>query len=172
MSIFSETISEIIRVSPMNWLKAFWQRLSTPLPRESSTVPTRESLQYDEAMSNFTPRAQQVLALARKEADRFNHHFVGTEHVLLGILRLGQGTAVTVLEKMGLDLESVRREVEKQIGSGPEEAPRGLIPYTPRVKKVLMLAVKESKRCITLISVLSISCLDCCAKATVLPLVF
>jgi ATP-dependent Clp protease ATP-binding subunit ClpC len=57
----------------------------------------------DEAMSNFTPRAQQVLALARKEADRFNHNFLGTEHLLLGLIKLGQGVAVNVLQKMGLD---------------------------------------------------------------------
>ena len=63
-------------------------------------------------MSNFTPRAQQVLALARKEADRFNHNFVGTEHLLLGLIKLGQGVAVNVLQKMGLDLETVRLEVE------------------------------------------------------------
>ena len=74
----------------------------------------------DEAMNNFTPRAQQVLALARKEADRFNHNFVGTEHLLLGLIKLGQGVAVNVLQKMGLDLETVRMEVEKQVGSGPE----------------------------------------------------
>ena len=71
-------------------------------------------------MNNFTPRAQQVLALARKEADRFNHNYVGTEHLLLGLIKLGQGVAVNVLQKMGLDLETVRMEVEKQVGSGPE----------------------------------------------------
>src|SRR5881227_3127545 len=79
-------------------------------------------------MNNFTPRAQQVLALARKEADRFNHNYVGTEHLLLGLIKLGQGVAVNVLQKMGLDLEMV-----------------GNVPYTPRVKKVLALAGKEAK---------------------------
>ena len=91
-------------------------------------------------MNNFTPRAQQVLALARKEADRFNHNYVGTEHLLLGLIKLGQGVAVNVLQKMGLDLETVRMEVEKQVGSGPETKMVGNIPYTPRVKKVLALA--------------------------------
>lgn len=99
----------------------------------------------DEAMSNFTPRAQQVLALARKEADRFNHNFVGTEHLLLGLIKLGQGVAVNVLQKMGLDLETVRLEVEKQVGTGPDQKQVGNIPYTPRVKKVLSLAAKEAK---------------------------
>ncbi len=96
-------------------------------------------------MSNFTPRAQQVLALARKEADRFNHNFVGTEHLLLGLIKLGQGVAVNVLQKMGLDLETVRQEVEKQSKAGPDIKQVGNIPYTPRVKKVLALASKEAK---------------------------
>ena len=96
-------------------------------------------------MNNFTPRAQQVLALARKEADRFNHNYVGTEHLLLGLIKLGQGVAINVLAKMGLDLETVRMEVEKQVGPGPETKMVGNIPYTPRVKKVLALAGKEAK---------------------------
>ena len=96
-------------------------------------------------MNNFTPRAQQVLALARKEADRFNHSYVGTEHLLLGLIKLGQGVAVNVLERMGLDLESVRMEVEKEVGTGTGQKISGSIPYTPRVKKVLALANKEAK---------------------------
>lgn len=98
------------------------------------------------AMNNFTPRAQQVLALARKEADRFNHNYIGTEHVLLGLIKLGQGVAVSVLQRMGLDLESVRMEVEKEVGTGPESKSSTNIPYTPRVKKVLALANKEAKQ--------------------------
>src|SRR5437870_3807577 len=99
----------------------------------------------EQAMNNFTPRAQQVLALARKEADRFNHNFVGTEHLLLGLIKLGQGVAVNVLQKIGLDLETVRMEVEKLVGTGPDQKVIGNIPYTPRVKKVLSLAAKEAK---------------------------
>ena len=96
-------------------------------------------------MNNFTPRAQQVLALARKEADRFNHNYVGTEHLLLGIIKLGQGVAVSVFNRLNLDLETVRMEVEKQVGTGPDQKMVGNIPYTPRVKKVLALAGKEAK---------------------------
>jgi ATP-dependent Clp protease ATP-binding subunit ClpC len=98
-----------------------------------------------EPMSNFTPRAQQVLALARKEADRFHHNYVGTEHLLLGLINLGQGVAVNVLQKMGLDLDTVRQAVDDQVGLGPEAKPSGNVPYTPRVKKVLALAGKEAK---------------------------
>ena len=96
-------------------------------------------------MNNFTPRAQQVLALARKEADRFHHNYVGTEHLLLGLIKLGQGVAVSVLQKMGLDLETVRAAVEKQVGTGQETKTQTSIPYTPRVKKVLALSGKEAK---------------------------
>jgi len=96
-------------------------------------------------MSNFTPRAQQVLALARKEADRFHHNYIGTEHLLLGLINLGQGVAVNVLQKMGLDLDTVRQAVDEQVGLGPEAKPSGNVPYTPRVKKVLALAGKEAK---------------------------
>src|ERR1700739_590147 len=96
-------------------------------------------------MNDFTPRAQEVLALARKEAERFNHNYVGTEHLLLGLIKLGQGVAVNVLQKMGLDLETVRMEVEKHVESHPETKMVGNIPYTPRVKKVLALAGKEAQ---------------------------
>lgn len=96
-------------------------------------------------MQNFTPRAQQVLQLARKEADRFNHGYVGTEHLLLGLIALGQGVAVNVLQRMGVDLETVRYEVEKAVGTGPDSKTVGNIPFTPRVKKVLALAGTEAR---------------------------
>ena len=122
---------------------------SSSLSRIDRTSSPRQARQRRPAksqmMNNFTPRAQQVLALARKEADRFNHNYVGTEHLLLGLIKLGQGVAVNVLQKMGLDLETVRMEVEKQVGTGPETKMVGNIPYTPRVKKVLALAGKEAK---------------------------
>src|ERR1700716_765297 len=95
-------------------------------------------------MNNFTPRAQQVLALARKEADRFNHNYVGTEHLLLGLIKHGQGVAVNVLQKMDLDLDTVRMEVEKHVRSHPATKMVGNLPYAPRVKTVLALAGKEA----------------------------
>src|SRR5262249_21148678 len=92
-----------------------------------------------------TPRAAQILELARKEASRFNHNFVGTEHVLLGLLELASGVAVNVLKNQGLLTDVVRKEVEKQIGAGPEQQIIGHIPFTPRVIKVIELAAKEAK---------------------------
>ena len=96
-------------------------------------------------MNNFTPRAQQVLQLARREADRFNHGYIGTEHLLLGLIALGEGVAVNVLRQMGLDLETVRLEVEKAVGVGSDMKTVGNVPYTPRVKKVLALAGTEAR---------------------------
>ena len=85
------------------------------------------------------------LALALKEAKRFNHAYVGTEHLLLGRNKLGQGVAVNVLERMGLDLEKVRMEVEKHVGPSSETKMVENILYTPRAKKVLALAGKEAE---------------------------
>jgi len=83
--------------------------------------------------------------LARKEADRFNHGYVGTEHVLLGLIALGHGVAVNALLSLGIDLASVRMEVEKAVGTGPETKTIGNIPFTPRAKKVLALSASEAR---------------------------
>ena len=93
----------------------------------------------------FTPRAQQVFALAKEEADRLKHNYVGTEHLLLGLIKLGQGVAVNVLVKFGIDLKSIRREVEKQAPGGDGQKMFGNVPYTPRSKRVLMLAQKNAR---------------------------
>jgi|GEM_PF-2535600 hypothetical protein len=139
----------------MSWFKSFWKRL-TGVPTDApgvhvqirnKSMPGAPQVRYaDEPMSNFTPRAQQVLALARMEANRFNHNFVGTEHLLLGMIKLGQGTAVNVLGRMGINLETVRDAVKNQVGTGPDQENHGSVSYTPRVKIVLALAVKEAKR--------------------------
>ncbi len=94
---------------------------------------------------NYTPRAQQVIQLARSEAERFNHSYVGTEHLLLGLLVLGSGVAVTVLDRMGVSLEALRLEVEKVVGQGGETKTAGNVPFTPRAKKVLQLAAAEAR---------------------------
>ena len=96
-------------------------------------------------MNNFTPRAQQVLVLAKSEAQKYNHDCVGTEHILLGLIVLGQGVAVSALQSMGLDLNTVRAAVEKLSSQGLDTKVEGDIPMTPRVKKVLTLAGREAK---------------------------
>ncbi|MDR3227978.1 MAG: ATP-dependent Clp protease ATP-binding subunit [Puniceicoccales bacterium] len=98
--------------------------------------------------SNLTPRAQQILALARQEALRLDHSYVGTEHLLLGILRLGEGVAVNALEKLGVDLDMVRLTVEKEVGESgtAPESSHDNIPYTSRAKRVVhTLAAREAK---------------------------
>ena len=75
----------------------------------------------------------------------YDDNFVGTEHLLLGLIKLGQGVAVNVLQKLGLDLETVRMEVEKQVGTGPDQKMIGNVPFTPRVRKVLALSAKEAR---------------------------
>ena len=92
-------------------------------------------------MDNFTPRAQQVLQLA-KQADSFNHGYVGTEHILIGLIALGHGVAINALQSVGIDFESVKLEIEKAAGTGPETKTIGNIPFTPRAKKVLALSIK------------------------------
>ncbi len=101
--------------------------------------------QFGFAMNNFTPRAQQVLVLAKREAKRFGHNYVGTEHLLLGLIKLGQGVAVAALQAMGMDLETVRYEVEKHSGPTQDTEQKGDPPLTPRVKRVLALAAKEAR---------------------------
>ena len=96
-------------------------------------------------LSNFTPRAQRALQLARKEAEALNHPYVGTEHLLLGLIALGEGVAVNVLEKLDVTLDGLRREIEKAVGQGPETKTTGALPFTPRLKKVLQLAVAEAQ---------------------------
>jgi hypothetical protein len=147
---------ENISHSPMNWFKSFWKKLTAapaekpPTLRQIFGGPEPVSAgpaapPFDKSFSNFTPRAQQVLGLARKEADRLGHNFLGTEHLLLGLIKLGQGVSVNVLAKMGVNLETVRAEVEKQVGTGPGHKMIGNIPFTPRTKKVLDLARREAK---------------------------
>jgi ATP-dependent Clp protease ATP-binding subunit ClpC len=129
----------------IRFLLALMLNVEVPMSYQLSTRGQAAETQLNAMMNNFTPRAQQVLTLARKEAERFNHNYVGTEHLLLGLIELGQGVALNVLEKMGLDLKKVRMAVEKYLGSHPETKMVGDITDTPRVKKVLALAGREAK---------------------------
>jgi ATP-dependent Clp protease ATP-binding subunit ClpC len=95
--------------------------------------------------NNFTPRAQRAIQLATREADRFNHAYVGTEHLLLGLVGLGEGVAVEVLESMGVSIEDIRLAVERQVGQGGETKTAGQLPFTPRTKKIFQLALVEAQ---------------------------
>lgn len=91
----------------------------------------------------FTDRARRVIVLAQDEARMLNHNYIGTEHLLLGLIHEGEGVAAKALESLGLSLESVRQQVEEIIGQG-QQAPTGHIPFTPRAKKVLELSMREA----------------------------
>ncbi len=91
----------------------------------------------------FTDRARRVVVLAQEEARLLNHNYIGTEHVLLGLIHEGEGVAAKALEQMDISLDAVRREVEDIIGQGGG-APSGHIPFTPRAKKVLEMSLREA----------------------------
>ncbi|MFA5088015.1 MAG: ATP-dependent Clp protease ATP-binding subunit [Candidatus Omnitrophota bacterium] len=95
--------------------------------------------------NRFTERARKVIVLAKEEARRFNHDYIGTEHLLLGLIREGEGVASAVLQKLGLDLETIRIEVEKLVQPGPQTQVLGDIPFTPRSKKALELSAEEAR---------------------------
>ncbi|MDG4794330.1 ATP-dependent Clp protease ATP-binding subunit [Micromonospora sp. WMMD1082] len=91
----------------------------------------------------FTDRARRVVVLAQEEARMLNHNYIGTEHILLGLIHEGEGVAAKALESLGISLEGVRQQVEEIIGQG-QQAPSGHIPFTPRAKKVLELSLREA----------------------------
>ena len=91
----------------------------------------------------FTDRARRVVVLAQEEARLLNHSYIGTEHILLGLIHEGEGVAAKALESLGISLEAVRSQVEEIIGQGGS-SPSGHIPFTPRAKKVLELSLREA----------------------------
>jgi ATP-dependent Clp protease ATP-binding subunit ClpC len=121
----------------MNWFKSFWNQLRAAATAEADVTA------WEGQFQNYTPRAQKVVDLARKQSTRLNRDFVGTEHLLLGLIELGQGVAFNVLQRSGLDFEAVRREVERIVGVGPDR-PRNFPPLsTPRALRVFALAQQE-----------------------------
>src|SRR5438132_981672 len=93
----------------------------------------------------FTDRARKVMQLANQEAQRFNHEYIGTEHILLGLVKEGSGVAANVLKNLDVDLRKIRLEVEKLVQSGPDMVTMGKLPHTPRAKKVIEYAMEEAR---------------------------
>ena len=93
----------------------------------------------------FTDRARKVMALANQEAQRFNHEYIGTEHILLGLIKEGGGVGANVLKNLDVDLRKARLEVEKLVKSGPDMVTMGKLPQTPRAKKVIEFAIEEAR---------------------------
>ncbi len=95
--------------------------------------------------NRFTERARKVVLLAKEEAKRFNHDYIGTEHLLLGLIREGEGVAAAVLQSLGLSLDAIRLEIEKLVQPGPSTVVSGDVPFTPKAKKVIELAMEEAR---------------------------
>src|SRR4051812_41252331 len=93
----------------------------------------------------FTDRARKVMQLANQEAQRFNHEYIGTEHILLGLVKEGSGVAANVLKNLDVDLRKIRLEVEKIVQSGPDMVTMGKLPQTPRAKKVIEYSIEEAR---------------------------
>jgi len=96
-------------------------------------------------LERFTDRARRVVVLAQDEARRLDHNYIGTEHILLGLISEGEGVAARALESLEIGLDTVRQQVEEIIGRG-QQAPSGHVPFTPRAKKVLELSLRESNQ--------------------------
>jgi Clp amino terminal domain, pathogenicity island component/ATPase family associated with various cellular activities (AAA) len=111
--------------------------------QDFSCLPGRSVRGPREMFERFTDRARRVVVLAQEEARMLNHDYIGTEHILVGLIHEGEGVAAKALESLGVSLEAVRQQVEEIIGQG-ERAPSGHIPFTPRAKKVLELALREA----------------------------
>jgi ATP-dependent Clp protease ATP-binding subunit ClpC len=115
-------------------------------PHQSS-VPARSALDtvstLETMFERFTDRARRSVVLAQEEARSFNHNYIGTEHLLLGLFREGEGLAAKVLHDVGLDIEVVRSELDTRVGRGASQ-PKGHIPFTPRAKKVLEISLREA----------------------------
>jgi hypothetical protein len=116
-------------------------------PENAAGKPAPEDARDDRKsiFKYFTDRARRLMILAEKEARMLNHNYIGTEHILLGLISEGEGVGVHALESLGIELEAVRQQVEKTIGHGLQ-APPGRIPFTPRTKKVLELTVGEARQ--------------------------
>jgi ATP-dependent Clp protease ATP-binding subunit ClpC len=109
-------------------------------------IGSQESVSGRRSMfERFTDRARKVMALANQEAQRFNHEYIGTEHILLGLVKEGSGVGANVLKNLDVDLRKVRLEVEKLVRAGPEMVTMGKLPQTPRAKKVIEYAIEEAR---------------------------
>src|SRR6476646_8979905 len=140
----------------VRWSRYRVGRSAARAPQQSSTAitvvwerPEKKAHQAQRAegvaavFERFTDRARRVVFLAQEEARMLNHNYIGTEHILLGLIHEGEGGAAKALESLGISLDAVRQQVEEIIGQG-QQAPSGHIPFTPRAKKVLELSLREA----------------------------
>lgn len=134
-----EQVAQIAEIEDRTITSVLHQLLFQALPNYQPTwIPSKH-------LSRFNERAQHVLALAREEALSFNHNYIGTEHLLLGLLREQEGVAALALQKLDVALDPVRAAVEEKIGRG-DQSVQEEIDYVPRARKVLSLALDEAER--------------------------
>src|SRR5579859_6537789 len=119
----------------MNFLKSFFDRISAAVAKKEQAAA--------EFSRHFTPRARDTFAFAEDEATRLKHNFIGTEHLLLGLLKLNRGIGVNALRRHGVDLNKLRTAIEEYVGPGPDAKIIKPIPFTTRVKRVLVTAHKQ-----------------------------
>ncbi len=134
-----------IRGGPFDWLAGQGVRASMALGAPPETLTRERTFDSMDRFDKFTDRARKVLTLAQDEAQRFNHNYIGTEHLLLGLVREGEGVAARVLENMNVELAKVRTAVEFIIGRGDRPVV-GEVGLTPRAKRVIELAIDEARR--------------------------
>src|SRR5207248_11587175 len=126
-------------------IAAWWQSFARVGMRGRHPAIGAVGQQEMDMFERFTDRARKVMALANQEAQRFNHEYIGTEHILLGLVKEGSGVGATVLKNLDIDLRKVRLEVEKLVKSGPDMVTMGKLPQTPRAKKVIEYAIAEAR---------------------------
>jgi ATP-dependent Clp protease ATP-binding subunit ClpC len=131
----------------MNNCSAGAYRISEYLYRigNCAKIETAKNRKGTVMFERFTDRARKVMALANQEAQRFNHEYIGTEHILLGLVKEGSGVGANVLKNLDVDIKKLRLEVEKLVKSGPDMVTMGKLPHTPRAKKVIEFAIEEAR---------------------------
>lgn len=126
-------------------LRPVTELIASPFMTFASDVATTPDTEESAMYERFTDRARRVMQLANQEAQRFNHEYIGTEHILLGLVKEGSGVAANVLKNLDIDLRKVWLEVEKIVQSGPDMVAMGKLPQTPRAKKVIEYAIEEAR---------------------------
>jgi ATP-dependent Clp protease ATP-binding subunit ClpA len=134
-----------MKMGPIVGRKPKSKMLSLDSPgRDLTQLPADTELNRKNKIDRFTDRARKVMALANQEAQRFNHEYIGTEHILLGLVKEGSGVGATILKNLDVDIKKLRLEVERLIKRGPDMVTMGKLPQTPRAKKVIQYAIEEA----------------------------
>ncbi len=135
-----EVVRDMIQIANKQW-----EALVNPNPEHQNQNQALRPLENAPMYERFTDRARKVMQLANQEAQRYNHEYIGTEHILLGLVKEGSGVAANVLKNLTIDLRRIRSEVEKIVQRGPDMVTMGKLPQTPRAKKVIEYSIEEAR---------------------------